>query len=424
MNEGRNRAASDANMEGMTTVEYAVAGFDLTDPALLQNPYPALAALREAAPVIWYEPSSQWLVTRWADVHAALRDRRLGRIFEHRYTFEEFGRTEPDPRWAAFREHERWNLLSLEPPDHTRIRSLISRAFTPRSIADMRPFMERTASGLLDTLRDLPSFDLLADYAQPYSVAVICELLGVPRSETNRLLGWSHAIVKMYELTTTDDQRRAANTAAAEFMDFIRVHIGMTRARPGDGLMSRLVSVEEEGKKLTDDEIVCTVIVLLNAGHEATVNTIGNGTNAMLDQREQWQRLVTGEVRSATAVEELLRYDGALQLFERWVLEDGYEIAGQSIPVGSEIAMLFGSANRDPRKFATPNRLDIGRGDPTHIGFGGGIHFCIGAPLARLELDVSLAALAEAFPNLEPVHPARFHDTFVIRGLTELRVSG
>lgn len=410
-------------MEGMTTVEDAVAGFDLTDPALLQNPYPALAALREAAPVIWYEPSSQWLVTRWADVHAALRDRRLGRIFEHRYTFEEFGRPEPDPRWAAFREHERWNLLSLEPPDHTRIRSLISRAFTPRSIADMRPFMERTASGLLDTLRDLPSFDLLADYAQPYSVAVICELLGVPRSETNRLLGWSHAIVKMYELTTTDDQRRAASTAAAEFMDFIRVHIVMTRARPGDGLMSRLVSVEEEGKKLTDDEIVCTVIVLLNAGHEATVNTIGNGTNAMLDQREQWQRLVTGEVRSATAVEELLRYDGALQLFERWVLEDGYEIAGQSIPVGSEIAMLFGSANRDPRKFATPDRLEIGRGDPTHIGFGGGIHFCIGAPLARLELDVSLAALAEAFPNLERVHPARFHDTFVIRGLTELRVS-
>ena len=411
-------------MQGMTAVDDAVAGFDLTDPALLQNPYPALAALREAAPVIWYEPSKQWLVTRWADVHGALRDRRLGRIFEHRYTFEEFGRPAPDPRWAAFREHERWNLLSLEPPDHTRIRSLISRAFTPRSIADMRPFMERTASGLLDALRDLASFDLLADYAQPYSVAVICELLGVPRSETNRLLGWSHAIVKMYELTMTDDQRQAASTAAAEFMDFIRAHIITTRSRPGDGLMSRLVSVEEEGKKLTDDEIVCTVIVLLNAGHEATVNTIGNGTNAMLHQRGQWQRLVTGEVSSATAVEELLRFDGALQLFERWVLDDGYEIAGQAIPVGSEIAMLFGSANRDPRKFARPDRLDIGRGDPTHIGFGGGIHFCIGAPLARLELDVSLAGLVHAFPKLERVHPARFHDAFVIRGLTELRVSG
>ena len=407
----------------MTAVDDAVAGFDLSDPDLLQNPYPALAALREAAPVIWYEPSNQWLVTRWADVHSALRDRRLGRIFEHRYTFEEFGRPEPDPRWAAFREHERWNLLSLEPPDHTRIRSLISRAFTPRTIADMRPFMEQTASDLIETVRDR-EFELLADYAQPYSVAVICELLGVPRSETHQLLDWSHAIVKMYELTTTDAQREAASVAAARFMDFIRAHIDSTRARPVGGLMSRLVSVEERGKKLTDDEIVCTVIVLLNAGHEATVNTIGNGTNAMLGQRDQWQRLVDGVVDTATAVEELLRYDGALQLFERWVLEDGFEIAGQPIPVGSEIAMLFGSANRDPRKFAGPDRLDVGRGDPTHIGFGGGIHFCIGAPLARLELDVSLAALVRAFPDLERTAPPRFHDAFVIRGLTELRVHG
>lgn len=398
---------------------------DLTDPGFLQDPYPVLAALREAAPVIWYPPTGQWLITRHADVWSTLRDRRLGRTYSHRFTDEQFGREAPDPRWADFAAHERWSLLQLEPPDHTRIRSLIARAFTPTSVSAMRPFMASTASLLLaDLSRRGASFDLIADYAQPYSVAVICELLGVPTTHAHLLLAWSHAIVKMYELTTPDYQKVEANRAAADFMVYIRELLAERRAGPDDRLVSRLLAVEEEGRRLTDDEIVCTVIVLLNAGHEATVNTMGNGVNAMLGSPGQWNRLVAGEVPAAVAVEEMVRFDAPLQLFERWVLDEGVEIAGQPMRVGDEVAMLFGSANRDPRKFPDPDRFDIGRGDATHVGFGGGIHFCVGAALARLELEVALGSLVSACPDLHLAGaPVRYHDTFVIHGLRSLQVS-
>ncbi len=406
-----------------SAISQAVAAFDLGDPGLFQNPYPVLDALRSAAPILWYEPTQSWLVTRHAEVHAALRDRRLGRVYDHKYTHEEFGRPEPDPRWEGFRQHERWSLLQLEPPDHTRIRSLISRAFTPGSISAMRPFMEQKAHELIQVCREKGTFDLLADYSQPYSVAVICALLGVPDSETQRLLDWSHAIVKMYELATPDEQRVAATTAAVEFMDFISAHIEQCRRNPTDGLLSRLVAAEEDGKRLTTDEIICTVIVLLNAGHEATVNTLGNGTKALLTFPDQWNRLTNGEVAADVAVEELLRFDAPLQLFERWVLDEGVVIAGQPLRVGEKIAMLFGSANRDERKFANAAVFDVGRGDPTHIGFGGGIHFCIGAPLARLEIEVALQTLVESLPAVTLAAEPEYHPTFVIHGLTALQLT-
>ncbi len=394
---------------------------DFADEAFQQNPYPALSTLREHAPIVRFEPTGQWLVTRHGEVHAALRDRRMGRSYEHRYAHEVFGRPEPDARWAEFAAHERWSLLQLEPPDHTRIRSLIARAFTPGSVAALRPFMERTAGRLLTELA--PEFDLVSEYAQPYSIAVICELLGVPTNRAPQLLEWSHAIVKMYELSTPDDQKAAANDAAREFMSYAYELLATKRHSPDTGLLSRLASVEEAGSTLSDDEIVCTLIVLLNAGHEATVNTLGNGVRALMLHREQWNRLRNGEVATASAVEELIRWDPPLQLFERWVLDEGVVIAGQALPVGAEIAMLFGAANRDPRRFSDPDRFDVGRGDGTHVGFGGGIHFCVGAPLARLELDIALAALVRARPELEIRAEPRFNPTFVIHGLTRLLVS-
>lgn len=397
---------------------------DLDDPGFLQDPYPALAELRERTPIVFNEATGQWLVTRHAEVWSTLRDRRLGRVYDHRYSDEQFGRSAPDPRWADFRAHERWSLLQLEPPDHTRIRSLIARAFTPGSITGLRPFMERTAAGLLEPLlAGGEPFDLIADYAQPYSVAVICELLGVPTTHARLLLDWSHAIVRMYELTTPDAEKERANRAAADFMVYIRDLLAERRRQPDGRLISALIAVEEEGERLTEEEIVCTVIVLLNAGHEATVNTMGNGVNALLDHPDQWRRLVDGEVGAGTAVEEMIRFDAPLQLFERWVLDDGVVIAGQPLRVGEEVAMLFGSANRDPRRFADADRFDIGRGDTTHVGFGGGIHFCVGAPLARLELEVSLAEILRRASGLQRSGDRpRYHDAFVIHGLRELRV--
>ena len=396
---------------------------NLTDPAFLADPYPALNELREASPIVWNEASKQWLVTRWADVHAALRDRRLGRTYTHRYTHEALGNEPPDVRWADFDASERWSLLNLEPPDHTRLRTLITKVFTPKAVAALRPAIERTAAATLAPLMERDHLDVITDYAQRYSVAVICDMLGVPREDTRQLLDWSHAIVKMYELTTSDDQRGAANQAAREFIDYVTALIATKRHQPDNALVSQLVAVEAEGERLTTDEIICTTIVLLNAGHEATVNTLGNGLHALAHHPDQWRRLTRGEVDARTAVEEMVRFDGPLQLFERWVLDDGVEIAGQRLGVGDEIAMLFGAANHDPRQFAEPERFDIGRGDTTHVGFGGGLHFCIGAPLARLEIEVSVAAFAAHFTELHLMRPATYHPTFVIRGLTGLELA-
>jgi cytochrome P450 len=397
--------------------------FDLRDPTFIADPYPTLAALREATAIFFYEPTNQWMITRFDDVRETLRDRRLGRVYTHRYRHDEFGQPEPDPRWAAFDEHERWSLLQLEPPDHTRIRRLIAKVFTPTAVAAVEPIAQDLADGLLEPCIATGRFELLADYAQPYSVAVICSLLGVPRTDTQLLLEWSHAIVKMYELTTTDDERAAATEAAQEFMDYTAALIAEKRAHPDALLVSELALVDEEGTRLTDPEIISTVIVLLNAGHEATVNTLGNGMRALLLHPREWDRLVSREVAAAVAVEELIRWDGPLQLFERWVLGDGVEIADQAVAKGHEVAMLFGSADRDPRRFDDPDRFDVGRGDAAHIGFGGGIHFCVGAPLARLELAVSLATLVRRCPTVQMVEPPTYHPTFVIRGLRALQLA-
>lgn len=397
-------------------------GFDPSSPAFLADPYPVYARLREAGPVLWHEPREVFLLTRFEQVHAALRDRRLGRAFAHRYTAAEFGRAEPDARWARWQESERWSLLNLEPPDHTRLRRLVTAVFTPRAVAELRPVIEDYSARTLARARESGEFDLIADYAQPYSVAVICILLGVPVADGPRLLDWSHAIVKMYEISTDDEHRAAAERAAGEFIDYVTALIDERRTQPRDDLISQLIGIADQGDRLTQDEIVGTVIVLLNAGHEATVNTLGNGMRALLRHPDQWARVVGGEVDPATAVEEMIRWDGPLQLFERWVLDDGVEIAGQPLAVGQRIAMLFGSANRDPARFADPDRFDVARGDSGHIGFGGGTHFCIGAPLARLEIAVSLDQLRRDCPRIEAVAEPEYEPFFVIRGLRELRV--
>ena len=354
-------------------------------------------------------------------MRACLRDRRLGRNFRHVGGEEEFAAAELlDPRRQAFWDTERWSLLWLEPPEHTRIRKLVAAAFTPRSVEALRAPSAELAHELLPRGR----FDLLSDYAQLYSIAVICRLLGVPTDRARDLLDWSHAMVKMYELDTTDPQAEAATQAAAEFRDYVLSLAEQRRREPRDDLITRLVEARVEGRRLTDAELVSTIIVLLNAGHEATVNTLGNGVRALLTHPEQWERLLAGKVEPAAAVEELIRWDPPLQLFERWVLEDGVELAGQSVPRGAKVALLFGSANRDSRVFAEPDAFDVGRANAAeHIGFGGGIHVCIGAPLARIELEVALGALVERAPGLTLPGEPRRNRAFVIWGLEALDVT-
>ncbi len=398
--------------------------FEPSDRAFIADPYPTLAALREAAAVIYDERLDRWLVTRHEDVRASLRDRRLGRNFRHVGTEAEFKAEVLDPRWQSFWEVERWSLLFVEPPEHTRIRKLVAAAFTPRAVESLREPAELLARSLLDSCLERGRFDLLYDFAQPYSITLICKLLGVPTDRHRDLLDWSHRHVKMYEFDTSEEQAVSATEAAAEFGGYVRELIAERRRSPREDMVSALAEARVDGSRLSDDEIVSTVVVLLNAGHEATVNTLGNGVTALLRNPSEWRRLVEGEVPAQAAIEELIRFDPPLQLFERWVLEDGVEIAGTAIPRGEVISMLFGSANRDPRVFEDADHLELGRSNAAdHIGFGGGIHVCIGAPLARIELEASLRTIVERAPQLELVAEPERVPAFVIRGYQAVQVA-
>jgi cytochrome P450 len=398
--------------------------FDPSDPGFLRDPYPTLNRLRESARVFYDSGRHRWFTSRHEDVRSCLRDKRLGRNFRHVMSPEEIGVPPLDPRWQAFWDSERWSLLWLEPPDHTRIRKLVAAAFTPRSVEALREPAHELARELLEPLVEAGEMELLYDYAQPYSIAVICRMLGVPLDRHRDLLDWSHRMVKMYEFDVLVEAATAANRAAAEFRDYVEELIRERRAKPRDDMVTALVEARVDGGRLSDDEIVSTVIVLLNAGHEASVNTLGNGMLAFARHPEQWRRVVDGAVPVQAAGEEMIRFDPPLQLFERWVLTDDFAIGDVAISRGAKIAMLFGAANRDPRVFERPDEFDVGRENAAqHIGFGGGIHVCIGAPLARIELEASVEALRRGWPDFHLVEEPRRTGAFVIWGLEGLRLA-
>lgn len=396
--------------------------FDPWDPAFLADPYPAYEELRARGRVHYFEPTKQWLVPHHADVSALLRDRRLGRTYQHRFTHEDFGRTAPSPEHEPFHVLNDHGMLDLEPPDHTRIRRLVSKAFTPRTVEQLKPYVDELAGELVGRLVAAGGGDLLTDVAEPLPVSVIAEMLGIPESDRAPLRPWSADICGMYEMNPSQETAAKAVRASEEFTAYLLGLIEARRKEPGEDLISGLIAAYDDGERLTEQEMISTCVLLLNAGHEATVNATVNGWWALFRNPGQLAALRADHSLVPTAVEELMRYDTPLQLFERWVLDD-IEIDGTTIPRGSEIAMLFGSANHDPAAFTAPEELDLSRPDNLHISFSAGIHYCIGAPLARLELTASLRALLSQAPTLtltaEPVRkPA-----FVIRGLEGLGVA-
>jgi cytochrome P450 len=375
--------------------------FDPSDPEFVRDPYPTYERLRAESPVLLHEPSGLRFVSRRADVDAALRDRRFGRKFIPREPLEEMR------PFNLLNEH---SLFDREPPEHTRLRGLVSTVFTPRRVEALRPFVrsmarERVGSGLTD---------LVADLAEPIPVAVIAELLGVPEADRHLLRPWSRAIVALYELEHDAEAARDAVAASLEFRAYL---LELAAARAGDDLLSGLVRVG-----LSDDELVATCVLLLNAGHEATVNALGNGVVALLANREQWDRLLDGPGLVPAAVEELLRFDTPLQLFQRTAMVDA-DVAGTRIRAGERVALLLGSANRDAEAFGDPDRLDVGRSPNPHLGFGAGIHFCLGAPLARLELQEELGALLRLAPGIELDGEPERRPGHVIRGFERVPVS-
>ncbi|MCY4367974.1 MAG: cytochrome P450 [bacterium] len=399
---------------------------DAYDPEFLRDPYPAFDRVREETAIFRGKgregDRAIWFLTRHADVRRALRDRRLGRIDQPTVDRAAWGLPPLREELSPYYDVEHWALVWLEPPNHTKIRRLVSKAFTIRRVAGLRPRIVELADRLLDPIVERGRFDVVNDYAAPLSVQVIAELLGVPIEDWRQMLEWSSLITRMYEYNITAADTSAAVTASVEFTEYCKDLMDRRRSRPRDDMITALCFARTEDGTLTDTQIVSMIITLLNAGHEASVNTLANGMSALMQHPDQWRLLTGGNVTPATAVEELFRWDAPIQTFDRWVVADRYEVDGQTIGQYEQVTVLLGCANRDPRHFQDPNSFRIGRGDPTHVSFGGGIHHCLGAPLARLEVEVALDRLATRLPRLrlgqEPVRPSRF----VLRGFNFLEL--
>ncbi|OLF18367.1 cytochrome P450 [Actinophytocola xanthii] len=391
--------------------------FDTRDPEFLADPYPHFTALREQGEVHFHPGLGLAVAVSHAACSAVLRDRSAGRLWTD---------ATPAADFEAFNLLHRNSLLESEPPRHTRLRRLISSAFARGHVARLSPWVSALASSLVDSLAEAiaadGSADLLTHLAAPLPVEVIAELLGVPAADRPLLQPWSNAIVKMYEYDLAPPLATAAETAAAEFVAYLRELAEQRAATPGEDLVSDLVAVRDGSERLTSDELVGTAVLLLMAGHEATVNVIGNGIHALLTHRDQWERLVASRDLLPTAVEELIRFDSPLQLFERTATED-LTVAGYRVRAGEKVAALLGAAARDPLVFDAPDRLDVGRSPNPHLGFGAGIHYCVGAPLARVEVSAALSALVTRLPGLRPAGRARRRGEFVIRGFETLPVT-
>ncbi len=379
-----------------------------TEPAFVQDPYPYYARALAAGDLFWWDDYGHAFAASHRAVSALLRDRRLGREVPPEAA------TPVPPHLAPFYAVEAHSMLELEPPRHTRLRGLVLRAFTSRRIAALGPEIDALCHDLIDRFPAGRPFDLLDAYARIVPVVIIARLLGVPEERADDLLAWSNAMVAMYQARRSRATEDDAAAAASAFAAFITGHVADKRKAPGNDLITQLIAAEAEGERLSTDELVTTCILLLNAGHEATVHTLGNGVKTLL---ERGIRRI-----DAATVEEVLRYDPPLHIFTRWVYEDA-TLFGHRFRRGDRVACLLAAANRDPLAYDAPDRFDPARAGPANTSFGGGIHFCVGAPLARLELVAALRALFDRCPDLALAAPPRYADVYHFHGLERLMVT-
>jgi cytochrome P450 len=383
------------------------------DPGFVQDPYPFYDRARAAGPLFLWEDYGFPCAAGFDAVNALLRDRRFGRE-----PLVDLRPARP-AHLADFYAVDELSMLDREPPAHTRLRGLVLRAFTSRRVAALEPEIAEVARDLVDRLGG-PEVDLIPAFAELLPVRVIARLLGVPEQMAPQLLAWSHDMVAMYQARRDRAVEDAANRAAAEFTAYLRALVGARRRRPGEDLISQLIAAEADGDRLSAEELIATCILLLNAGHEATVHVIGNGLNALFGAGLDPATCFGDPARARATVEEMLRFDPPLHLFTRIAREE-VEVFGTRLPRGAEVGCLLAAANRDPRQFDRPAVFDPERADAAgHLSFGAGIHFCVGAPLARAELAIALPILFARRPKLRPAGPARFADRYHFRGLTEL----
>jgi len=401
--------------------------YDPRRPEEIANPFPSFARLRAADPVHWSEILGGWVLTRYRDVRAVLFDRRLSadRITPFRDHL-------PRPQQAEIKDLLAtlglWAVFN-DPPDHTRRRALLNKAFTPRAVAALRPTIEAIVERLVDGIAGRAEFDLIADFAYPLPATVIAGMIGVPADDLDRFKLWSDDIAAFVgSALATPDKRGRAERGVREMTEYFRGMVAEHRAQPRADILSGLIAAEEQGKRLSEDEIVASCILLLFAGHETTTNLIGNGMLALLRHPEELAALRARPELAGAAVEEMLRYDGPTQAMTRIALEDvtleGAAGDSRRLRRGDRVFALLNAANRDPEMFAQPDRFQVARGDSRHLSFGYGPHFCLGAPLARLEAEIGVGALLRRLPHLalaedRPV----WSDSFVLRGVRALRVS-
>jgi cytochrome P450 len=391
--------------------------FDPTTPTFRADPYPFYHQLREHAPVVYLTDWRMWFLTRHVDVSLVLKDSRFVRESGPR-TF-----TDVPPSVRALVETQANWMLFRDPPDHTRLRGLVHKAFTPTAIRQMQYHIMRLALELLDSATRHHTFDLMTEFAYPLPVIVITEMLGVPPADRDRFKGWSRDLADTLDLDSREETYVRGSQATEALNDYLRHLIDRRRADPQDDLMSALIAAEEDGAKLTESELVATVVFLLVAGHETTMNLIGNGVLALLRHPDQLEILRNNPELMKTAIEELLRYDSPVQFTSRIARVD-VEIDGVRIAAGDEVGVSLGAANRDPAVFNNPDELAITRQQNAHVAFGSGIHFCIGAPLARLEGQIALRLLLERCPTLHLTDavPA-YRERLTLRGLQRLEVA-
>ncbi len=398
---------------------------ELNNPDFIRNPYPRLEKLRSTKPIFWDEAWKKVFVLRYEDIASLLKDKRLGRSIFHILSRDELGFPPPDSRLTAFDAFQEHHILDMEGSGHTRIRGLVQKAFTPSRVENLRLRIRDLVAQGLDNLPK--NFDAVHDFAEPLPVTVIAELLGVPQADRHLLRPWSAAIVKLYELGYSDATAEAGNTAVLEFSSYIQTLAAKRRLEPQDDLISALVQVEEAGEKLSNAELIANCILFLNAGHEATVNGLSSALLALHHHPQAKAELIAATSEPDTsriwvaAVDELLRFDTPLPMFERWVLED-IEFRGLQLKKGMELALMYASGNRDETRFANPNQIVFPRENNLHLTFGLGTHYCIGAPLARLEMSVALRMFLNRFPNYTVPEQPLEYTGFVIRGLKQLWV--
>lgn len=397
-----------------------LAGLNLEDPVIRANPYPYYDRMREVAPIFPSQlEDDAFILTRFADCESVLRDPRWSSNPMHRPLPP--GEIDVRTGMAATGANI---LLFIDPPDHTRLRKLVSKAFTPRTVEKLRPRVQQIVDEILDEAAERGGLDVVSDLGYIVPVTVICEMIGVPVEDRDLFGPWSSDASRLLDGVLDEETTMRGLSGAMQIINYLNGMIEDHRAHPRDDLLSALIAAEEEGDRLTEDELRTNLLLLFVAGHETTMNLIGNGMNALLHNPDQLEQLRSDPTLITSAVEELLRFDGPVHVTARTATVDGLVVGDHTFAKGDTVVTLISAANRDPQRFEHADRLDITRNDSHHLAFSYGIHYCLGAALARLEGQVTIGSLVARFPKMQVVtDPIEYRDHFVLRGLKELRIT-